>query len=152
MPTFQAFAFKSPSYYRYYHCYHFIFVILIVIICLKINVIIIILLLSLLFFVELVRSAMWTLDLCELVLPKLKGFISTQHHSRYDINWILYLILVIILFSFPFAGFFYYIRMNCILIRLLKKRASSQSSFFITTLHFGRKSEHEIKLNFVRFH
>ena len=114
------------------------------------------LLLSLLFFVELVRSAMWTLDLCELVLPKLKGFISTQYHSRYDINWILYLILAIILFSSPFAGFFYYIRMNCILIRLLEKRASSQSSFFITTLrmtlHFGRKSEHEIKLNFVRFH
>ena len=26
---------------------------------------------------------MWTLDLCVLVLPKLKGFISTQHHTRY---------------------------------------------------------------------
>lgn len=26
---------------------------------------------------------MWTLELCELVLPKLKGFISTQHHSSH---------------------------------------------------------------------
>ena len=43
------------------------------------------------------------------------------------------------MFSPPFAGFFCYIRMNCISIRLLKKRAS------------GSKSGHEIKFNLSAF-
>ena len=106
--------YKSPNHYGYYHrhyfciCYHYSKY------CSKIAVITIIVSLSLLFFVELMRSAMWTLDLCEFVLPGLKGLF----YSPFAL--------------FLFFYFIFFIQMNCILIGLLKRRASSKSSFFIT--------------------
>ena len=104
---------KSPNYYGYYHRHYFCICYNYSNYCSKITVITIIVSLSSLFFVELMRSAMWTLDLCEFVLPGLKG-----------------------LFYSPFALFLlfkiFFIQMNCILIGLLKRRASSKSSFFIT--------------------
>ena len=106
--------YKSPNHYGYYHrhyfciCYHYSKY------CSKIAVITIIVSLLLLFFVELMRSAMWTFDLCEFVLPGLKGLF----YSPFAL--------------FLFFYFIFFIQMNCILIGLLKRRASSKSSFFIT--------------------
>lgn len=37
-----------------------------------------------------VNSSMWSLDLFVLVLPKLKGFISAQHHARFNIISLLF--------------------------------------------------------------
>ena len=105
--------YKSPNYFGYYHRHYFCICYNYSNYCSKITVITIIVSLSLLFFVELMRSAMWTLDLCEFVLPGLKR-----------------------LFYSPFALFLlfkiFFIQINRILIGLLKRRASSKSSFFIT--------------------
>ena len=106
--------YKSPNYFGYYHRHYFCICYNYSNYCSKITVITIIVSLSLLFFVELMRSAMWTLDLCEFVLPGLKGLF----YSPFAL--------------FLFFYFIFFIQMNCILIGLLKRRASSKSSFFIT--------------------